>query len=145
MQKHQYGPLCISYALPCFSMWTHSHNRLLIQSSSSNRCRRPLTANNCPGHRQGRRGHFLEREVGVLGWVVLRSLKHSEKLATTQNKHKQGHPLGRLTPRACVGACQPGLWPQGVGTAAEHPARHPMSMGSPQWKVCISLHGGHCG
>lgn len=60
----------------------------------------PLTARkNCPELGQGRRGHFLEGRVAVLpGWVVL----HGEKLATTQDKHKQGHPLGRLTLRACV-------------------------------------------
>lgn len=70
---------------------------------------------------------WREREEGgVSGWVVLWSQQHSEKLATAQDKHKQGHPLGRLTPRACVGACQPGLWPGGVGTVAEqHPGRHP--------------------
>lgn len=79
------------------------------------------------------------------GWVVLQSQQHSEKLATTQDKHKQGHPLGRLTPRAFLGACQPGLWPGGVGMAAEHPGKHPKSMGSLQWKVYISPRGAHCG
>ena len=65
-------------------------------------------------------------EGGVSGWVVLWSQRHSEKRTTAQDKHKQGHPLGRLTPRASVGACQPGLWPGGAGTpATQHPGRHP--------------------
>lgn len=51
--------------------------------------------------------------------MVLWSLQRSEKLTTTQQKSKQGHPHGRLTPRAGLGACQPGLWPGGVGSAAE--------------------------
>lgn len=113
-----------------------------VRSSCRDRCQRPLTAHNCPGLGQGRRGHFFFQRgwcVGLGGAIV------SEKLVTTQDKHKQGHPLGRLTPRACVGACQPGLWPGGLGMAAEHPGRHPKTTCLPQWKVCISPHRTHCG
>lgn len=125
-------------------MWTRSHSRPLFG---------PVAVTDAKGHLQpttvqglARVGEGISwREGGVPGWVVLWSVQRSEKLATTQDKHKQGHPLGRLTPRASVDACQPGLWPGGVGMAAEHPSRHPKSMGSPQWKVCISPHGAHCG
>lgn len=81
-------------------------------------------------------------EGGVLGWVALLSLQDSEKVATTLDKHKQGHPLGRLTPRAYVDACQPGLRPggRGVDAAANHPSTAPHIHGFvSQWKVCISL------
>lgn len=111
----------------------------------------PKATLDCPGFGQGRRGHcfFFERQrekgwcAGLGGAMV--TTAQWEKLATTQDKHKQGHPLGRLTPRACVGACQPGLWPGGVGMAAEQPGRHPKSTSSPQWKVCISPNRAHCG
>lgn len=71
-------------------------------------------------------------EGGVLGWVALLSLQDSEKVATTLDKHKQGHPLGRLTPRAYVDACQPGLRPGG-GVWTQQPTtlpQHPISTGS---------------
>ncbi|KAK5856283.1 hypothetical protein PBY51_007891 [Eleginops maclovinus] len=64
----------------------------------------------------GWRGRFMKRDYCVPGWVLLWSQLHREKLAATQDKHKQGHPLGRLTPRACVGACQPGLWAKRLST-----------------------------
>lgn len=78
-------------------------------------------------------------------WVVLWSLQHSEKLATAQDKHKQGHPLGRLTPRACVGACQSRLWHGSLSVAGVQPGRHPKSVSSPHWKVCISPRRTRCG
>lgn len=73
------------------------------------------------------------------------SPQSGEKLTTAQDKHQRWHPLGWLTPRACVGACQPGLWPGSVDTAAQHPSGLPESAGSPWWKVCISTYGAHCG
>lgn len=106
-----------------------------VRSSCSDRCQKLLWACNSPGLSQGRTGHFYRREGGAPGWVVLWSLQHSEKLATAQDKHKQGHPLGRLTPCACVGACQSRLWHGSLRMAGEHLGRHPKSASSSQWKV----------
>lgn len=137
-------------ALHFLSMWTGSHSHLCLvqlQWRMPKATYSPQLSRAWPGWA---RTFFLLlllllREGGVPSWVVLWSLQHSKKKATTQDKHKQWHPLGRLTPRACVGACQPGLWPGGVDMAAEHPSRHPKSTGSPLWKVCISTHRAHCG
>lgn len=115
-----------------------------VRSSCCDECQIALATHNCPGLAY-ERALLLLQQSSVPRWVVLWSLGCSERLATTQDKHKQRHPLGRLTPRASVGACQPGLWPGGAGTVPEHPSRHPESTGSPQWKDCISLHGEHWG
>lgn len=104
-------------------------------------CNRPLTAHRAwPGVCEGISWYEP-------GWVVQRSPEPSEKLATTQDKHKQGHPSGRPTPRACVGACQPGLQPGawGGGRGRRRPVSAPESTGSPQWKVCISPRGARRG
>lgn len=139
MQNHQYGPWSMAKALHFLSMWTGSHSHLCLvqlQWRMPKATYSPQLSRAWPGWE---RTFFslllLLGEGGVPSWVVLWSLQHSKKKATTQDKHKQWHPLGRLTPRACVGACQPGLGP----------SRHPKSTGSPLWKVCISMHRAHCG
>lgn len=80
-------------------------------------------------------------EGGVPGWVVLWSLQHSEKVATTEDKHKHGTPAGQ-TDAVCLCGCLPAwavAWGEGGSMATEHPGRHPKTS-SPQWKVCISQH-----
>jgi len=152
MLNHQY--LCQAEALHCLSMWSRSHSRppsgAVAMADPNSHCS-PQLSKDWPGSKraffwkESKSERERESERDVLGWVVLWSQQQSKKRATAQGKHKQGHPLGRLTPRACVAACQPRLWPGGVCVAAEHPNGHLESMGLSLWKVCISQHGAHRG